>query len=54
MKKIHLEVVTNNFKAIKLYQKNRYKKTETRNHYYVLENKKIDAYYFEKVINDKS
>ena len=53
LKKIYIEVSADNFKAIKLYKKNRYKKTRTRNNYYVFENKKIDAYYFEKIINDK-
>ena len=53
LKKIYLEVAANNFEAIKLYKKNRYKKTGTRNHYYMLENKKIDAYSFEKIINEK-
>ena len=53
LKKIYLEVVADNFEAIKLYKKNRYKETGTRNHYYILKNKKIDVYFFEKIINDK-
>ena len=51
---MYLEIAEDNFKAIKLYKKNRYKKTGTRNYYYMLKNKEIDVYYFIKLINDKS
>ena len=52
LKKIYLEVASNNLIAIKLYNKNKYKKKGTRKNYYSIENKKIDAIYFEKKINE--
>ena len=52
LKKIYLEVASNNYKAIKLYTKNGYKKTGTRKKYYNFTNKKIDAILYEKTIND--
>ena len=52
LKKIYLEVASNNYKAIKLYTKNGYNKTGTRKKYYNFTNKKIDALLYEKTIND--
>ena len=52
LKKIYLEVASNNYKAIKLYTKNGYNKTGTRKKYYNFTNKKIDALLYEKIIND--
>ena len=52
LKKIYLEVASNNYKAIKLYTKNGYRKTDTRKKYYNFTNKKIDALLYEKIIND--
>ncbi len=52
LKKIYLEVASNNYKAIKLYTKNGYKKKGTRKKYYNFTNEKIDALLYEKTIND--
>ena len=52
LKRIYLEVASNNYKAIKLYTKNGYKKTGTRIKYYNFKNKKTDAFLYEKKIND--
>ena len=52
LKKIYLEVASNNLHAIKLYKKNKFIQIGIRKNYYFFENKKIDAYCFEKIIND--
>ena len=53
IKKIYLEVAENNLDAIKLYEKNDYKKTGIRKNYYNnINQKKIDALFFEKKINE--
>ena len=52
LKKIFLEVASNNKDAINLYEKNKFKKIGVREKYYVFEKNKIDAYLFEKKIND--
>ena len=52
LKKIYLEVAANNHKAIQLYKKNKYQQIGTRKKYYIMKNKKIDAIFFEKIIND--
>ena len=51
--KIYLEVASNNEKAIKLYEKNQYKRVGIRKQYYLLKHKRIDGYIFEKKINEK-
>lgn len=50
--KIYLEVASNNKNAINLYKKNEYKKIGLRKKYYNFGNKKINAYLFEKNLND--
>ena len=52
LKKIFLEVATNNCQAIKLYQKNKFKKNGIRKNYYLMNNNKIDALFFEKIIDE--
>ena len=53
LKKIYLEVASNNIKAINFYIKNGYKKSGVRKAYYNFNNNnKVDAYLFEKGIND--
>ena len=52
IKKIYLEVAENNLEAIKLYIKNGYKNTGIRKKYYKIKNCSVDAYLFEKNIND--
>ena len=52
LKKIYLEVASNNFRAINLYKKNNYKKKGIRKKYYSIANKKIDAFFFEKNLNE--
>ena len=48
LKKIYLEVVADNFEAIQLFKKNRYKQTGTRNNYYMLKKIKIDAFFLKR------
>ena len=50
LKKIFLEVATNNYQAIKLYEKNKFEKNGIRKNYYLMDNNKIDAFFFEKII----
>ena len=50
--KIYLEVASNNLYAIKIYKKNEFLKTGIRKNYYLSKNKKINAYCFEKIIDD--
>ena len=50
LKKIFLEVAMNNYQAIKLYKKNKFKQNGIRKNYYLMDNDKIDAFFFEKVI----
>jgi ribosomal protein S18 acetylase RimI-like enzyme len=50
--KIFLEVATNNYQAIKLYKKNKFKKNGIRKNYYLMDNNKIDAVLFEKIIDE--
>jgi ribosomal protein S18 acetylase RimI-like enzyme len=52
LKKIFLEVASNNHQAIKLYKKNKFKKIGIRKNYYLMENNKIDAVFFEKIIDE--
>lgn len=52
LKKIYLEVAKDNIAAINLYEKNNYIKTGIRKKYYNIKNRKIDAYFFEKEINE--
>ena len=52
LKRIYLEVASNNKKAIQLYKKNKYQQIGTRREYYIEKNKKIDAIFFEKLINE--
>ena len=51
LKKIYLEVASNNISAIKLYNRNKFIKVGVRKKYYSI-SKKIDAYIFEKKINE--
>ena len=52
LKKIFLEVAINNCQAIKLYKKNKFKKNGIRKNYYLMDNNKIDAVLFEKIIDE--
>ena len=52
LKKIYLEVPKNNKIAIHLYEKNNYIKTGIRKDYYKINNKRVDAYFLERQIND--
>ncbi len=52
LKNISLEVASDNFEAIQLYKKNEYTKIGKRKKYYNFKNKKLDAYFFEKKIDD--
>jgi len=53
LKKIYLEVAENNLGAIKFYKKNGFKRLGMRKNYYNLQNEiKIDAFFFEKKINE--
>ena len=52
LKKIYLEVSSDNSKAIKLYQKNNFIQTGTRKNYYKFANKKFNALLFEKIIDE--
>ena len=52
LKKIYLEVSSDNFSAIKLYNNNNFIKTGVRKNYYNLENKIFDAFLYEKKIYD--
>ena len=52
LKKIYLEVASNNFPAIDLYKKNEFIKIGIRKKYYTMDCKKIDAIFFEKIINE--
>ena len=51
-KKIYLEVAANNKNAIKLYEKNNFKKKGIRKEYYILNGIKVDAIFFEKIIDE--
>jgi len=53
LKKIYLEVAANNKIAMSLYEDKGYLKTGIRKKYYKIKDKKIDAFLFEKNINDK-
>ena len=49
LEKIYLEVAENNIGAIKLYENNGFRKIGIRKNYYNFSNqKKLDAYFFEK------
>ena len=50
LKKIYLEVSSDNYKAIKLYKNNKFIQTGTRKKYYQFNNNKFDALLFEKKI----
>jgi len=50
LKKIYLEVSSDNFSAIKLYQKNNFLQTGARKNYYKFTNKRFDSLLFEKKI----
>mgnify|MGYP000052928920 CR=1 FL=1 len=50
--KIFLEVATNNYQAIKLYKKNKFKKNGVRKNYYLVGNSRINAFFFEKIIDE--
>ena len=52
LSKIYLEVASNNIPAINLYKKNNFMKKGIRKNYYTLNKSKIDAIYFEKIINE--
>ena len=52
LKKIYLEVSSDNPKAIKLYQKNNFIQTGSRKNYYKFANKKFNALLFEKTIDE--
>ena len=52
LKKIYLEVSLDNIPAIKLYEKNNFIKTDIRKKYYNFNDKKVDAFIFEKIINE--
>ena len=52
LNKIYLEVAANNTAAINFYLKNGYEKLGVRKKYYFINNNKIDAYTFEKLINE--
>ena len=52
LKKIFLEVAINNYQAIALYKKNKFRKNGTRKNYYLMDNNKIDAFLFEKIIDE--
>ena len=52
LKKIYLEVSSDNFDAIKLYNNNNFVQTGIRKNYYYIANKKTDALLFEKRINE--
>ena len=52
LKKIYLEVSSDNYKAIKLYKKNNFILSGSRKNYYQLVNGKFDALLFEKKINE--
>ncbi len=50
--KIYLEVAADNVKAINFYKKNGFKKVGLREKYYNLDHDKLDAYLFEKEMNE--
>lgn len=50
LKKIYLEVASSNLTAINLYKKNKYKQKGSREKYYLINDEKIDALFFEKII----
>ena len=52
LKKIYLEVASNNKQAIKLYEKNDFKKEGIRKNYYQIDEEKINAYFYNKIINE--
>ena len=52
LKKINLEVSSNNLNAIKLYEKFQFNKIGIRKKYYLYKNTRIDGYCFEKIINE--
>jgi ribosomal protein S18 acetylase RimI-like enzyme len=52
LKKIFLEVASNNYQAINLYKKNKFIKTGIRKNYYLMDNNKVDAFFFEKIIDE--
>ena len=52
LKKIFLEVAINNYQAIKLYKKNKFKKNGIRKNYYLMDNNKVNAFFFEKIIDE--
>ena len=52
LKKIYLEVASNNKSALNLYKKNYFMQTGLRKNYYQIENKKIDAILLEKKIDN--
>ena len=49
---IYLEVAANNTLALNLYKNNNYKQIRIRKNYYLINNKKIDAYCLKKIINE--
>ncbi|MDC1296543.1 GNAT family N-acetyltransferase [Alphaproteobacteria bacterium] len=53
LKKIYIEVASNNIPAIDLYKKNNFNQISIRKNYYIIKNKKIDAcLYQKKLINE--
>ena len=52
LKKIYLEVAVDNLEAMRLYKKHNFIKTGMRKKYYNKNKQKIDAYFFEKKIDD--
>jgi ribosomal protein S18 acetylase RimI-like enzyme len=52
LNKIYLEVASSNLSALNLYKKNEFQKTGYRKEYYLINDKRIDAYFFEKKINE--
>ena len=53
LKKIYLEVSSDNSHAINLYKKNNFIQIGSRKNYYRSANKKFDAFFFEKKIYEK-
>jgi len=52
LRKIYLEVAINNLAAINFYKKNNFNKNGIRKNYYNVGDNKIDAFFFEKIINE--
>ena len=52
LKKIFLEVAEDNISAIELYEKNNFKKIGIRKNYYLNNKNRIDALFYQKIINE--